>query len=258
MSFHGQGHAEIICPHTITGVVAIDGESTGACHDCRYALMEKGGGGGGDNFDDNHSGMVYNPIQDRYCFLPEDGGDVNKALCDQVLYDWFSNVHIPPIFIQDVLEVYERVGQDQDGPPDAPPPSGQPVHVGLLATSVYVTLKKEGIPRTLREISAMTGVSHKHLTSLLKKHFPRDRPVQPQDLVMRFVCQLGLTRREALHINNIIWSRAHSCNPATVVAGHIVQYLKQNNRTDITAKTVCTELGVSPVSVRRYLKRINI
>ena len=126
----------------------------------------------------------------------------------------------------------------------------------LIALSYYEVLKQHKIPRTLKEVSAITGVSCKQLMMMLKKVFPQSCPIQPCDIIQRFCAKLGLHGRQCIAIERDLasWTRQDASSPDTICAGVIYQYVRKHTLA-IPMKEICEVCGVTRVSIHRYQKR---
>ena len=126
----------------------------------------------------------------------------------------------------------------------------------LIGTIFYEVLKQEKVPRTLKEVSALTGIKIKAMMTILKKMFPQSGDLRPQEIVHRFCGKLGLMGVHAMRIERAVSDRRgqDATSPDTVCASIIYQYVKAQEIA-IKTKSICDVCGVSRVSINRFLRR---
>ncbi len=175
-----------------------------------------------------------------------------------LLTDWSWNGHIAPIYIEDAFSLYVDIKHRKKSKQSEQHINSTTNESSVLAICLYEVLKRGGISRSLREVSGITGHSVRTLTQKLKQHFPQSRPIPPAQMVSRFCKRLGLSSTHTMTIEQEVAKLSHtnSFNPATLIAAEIIIHEKYW-ALGLTNQQICNTIGISPVAVRRYLKRRN-
>jgi len=123
-----------------------------------------------------------------------------------------------------------------------------------LSYITYKTLNELGNPVSIKDISAVSGISNKVFTKMQEKS---DTIIlEPKHIVEKYCKILGLNYKqytvikEKLHMLHMISGH----NPLTIIASLIYLYSKENNLKH-SMKTVANIVGISCVSIQRYLKK---
>ena len=90
----------------------------------------------------------------------------------------------------------------------------------LSACAIYVACKKHKIPRSMKEISAMSGVDTKQLGKYEQLVSEEHYPTKASDYVNRFGCKIGLNFSEIKQVRNNI-----SLNTNTMMTFNPVAFL---------------------------------
>lgn len=119
---------------------------------------------------------------------------------------------------------------------------------------IYDTLIERNIPFTLKEITSVSGVPTKKI-----KHTHTANPtsiciVEERDILERCCSKLGLTYKDCTVIKKSFANDMSGFSPSTVIASHIYIHCKKN-RIKLKLKKISEIVGVSPISVHRYLRR---
>ena len=153
---------------------------------------------------------------------------------------------LPVIYIQDMVRIYSLCLMKKQ----------KTTRPALLAMAFYVMCLEEGVPRTLRECASVMGVGEKDVADLLDKHFPEQEPISPQDLIPRFVAECGAPRQTGVKIQKWMTGvhlRHHAYSPATVAAGSILLYARQQ-KIKLRLNNLMKVSGVSSSGIYRFLK----
>lgn len=117
---------------------------------------------------------------------------------------------------------------------------------------IYEMLIELGLPYTLKEITSVTGVPSKEIK--MNNTLTAVAIVEEKEILERCCSKLGLTFKDYTLIKNSIASTEGGFNPSTVIAAHIFNYCKLK-RKDIKLKNITSVVGISAMSVHRYLKK---
>ena len=127
-----------------------------------------------------------------------------------------------------------------------------------IGVCLYETLKENDVPRSLKEISQITAQSSQNLARLLNHFFPNTSTIRPEKMIFRFGRNLDFLPSHLLKIEKmievIIPSLNDSTHPLTIVAAFLCLYAK-NFTLGKTQTDICEQVGVTPISVRRFLKK---
>lgn len=136
---------------------------------------------------------------------------------------------------------------------------------GLLASSIYVACKNNGVPRSAKEVAKMFGIDSVVITRNCKKfqeimHL-RLQSSQPSDFVLRFCSLLSLPvdlQETCAGLVKTIQDRdlMRGCSPPSVVAGCIA-YMVARHKLSVTKKEIAAVCGVSDVTISKCLKRLD-
>ncbi len=175
--------------------------------------------------------------------------DENHDVLTMVFVDLCFNSNISPIFAQDMAALFKSVIENH-----------QITYLQkstLIALCFSEVMKRENAPRSLKEISGLTGEPLKSLVALMKEVFPRSIQVQPHQLVGRFCGKLNIHRRHAMQIEKKLTSliQVNSVSPDTVAAAAITDHVR-NNALGIQLQQISEVCGITQVSIRRQLRRL--
>ncbi len=166
-----------------------------------------------------------------------------------VFADLCFNTHLSPIYALDMALLFKTVIEEK-----------QITYLQkstLIALCFSEVLKRENVPRTLKEISGVTGESLKSLGALMKEVFPNSPQVRPHQIVSRFCGKLDIHRRHAIKIEHELETlvQVNSVSPDTLAAAAIADYVK-SNALGVKLTEIADVCGVTQVSIRRQLKRL--
>ncbi|KAG2424890.1 hypothetical protein HXX76_014048 [Chlamydomonas incerta] len=136
---------------------------------------------------------------------------------------------------------------------------------GLLASSIYVACKNNGVPRSAKEVAKMFGIDSVVITRNCKKfqeimHL-RLQSSQPSDFVLRFCSLLNLPvdlQETCASLVRTIQDRdlMRGCSPPSVVAG-CISYMVSRHKLAVTKKEIAAVCGVSDVTISKCVKRLD-
>ncbi len=172
----------------------------------------------------------------------EDGYLVGQFL------ELLSRSHSSPIYAQDMVKLFEDTIRSNDI-------SGAQKET-LIAVCFYLVMKDQDIPRTLKEVSSISGQSTKTMTTLMKKVFPNMSQIQPHQIVQRFCGKLGIPRKLAMELESKLTDlkQIDAASPDTVVASEIARLVKHHSL-GIMLKDIAQVAGIAPLTIRRHIKR---
>lgn len=124
-----------------------------------------------------------------------------------------------------------------------------------ICSIIYEMLIDLGMPYTLKEITSVTGVPSKEIK--VNEAITAVAIVEEKDILERCCSKLGLTFKDFTLIKNSIKSTEGGFNPSTVIAAHIFKYCKIK-RKEIKLKNITSVVGISAMSVHRYLKKNDV
>ena len=133
----------------------------------------------------------------------------------------------------------------------------------LKATAVYIACKRDGIPRSLREIASYSGICPKRIgrydAILNKTHIQ----LHPEMYVNRFCAKMSKSfefiKKTISYLDKIPFK--YDFNPVTLAALAIyLTHLKEQKTSDNKAvlKRIKTVTGVSPSTLLRMVKKTNL
>ncbi|MFX0206449.1 MAG: transcription initiation factor IIB family protein [Candidatus Hodarchaeota archaeon] len=129
----------------------------------------------------------------------------------------------------------------------------------LVAASLYIACRNLSIPRTLDEITRISGVGRKRLTKTIsvvsRKLGFKPKPVTPSDYIARFCSELELGDDVRVLAGNIL-SRAGEENslspPGTAASAIYLAAIAKGQR--VPQKRIAKVAGVSEVTLRSHFK----
>lgn len=117
---------------------------------------------------------------------------------------------------------------------------------------IYSTLIDMGIPFTLKEITSVSGIASKRIQPTSSVTI-----LDEKKILERSCSKLGLSYKDYTLIKKKIKSELSGFNPSTVIAAWIYRYCKENNK-KIKLKKITEIVGISSMSVHRYLRRNDV
>ena len=122
------------------------------------------------------------------------------------------------------------------------------------ASNIYLEANKSNCTVTLKEISAISGYSCKQISKETKNTVTL---LNQPTLIEKFCKLLNLDYKTYTVIKENISKKEQSGhNPLTIVASHIYLHLKKEKKKKISMKKICDVVGISSISIQRYLKSI--
>lgn len=136
--------------------------------------------------------------------------------------------------------------------------------VGLLASSIYVACKNNGVPRSAKEIAAMfsidTGVITRNCKRFQEAMQLRLPASTPSHYVMRFSSQLHLTPELQAKCAELVeeverCGMLAQCSPPSIVAG-CIYVLANASGVKLSKREVSEVCGVSEVTINKCQKQL--
>jgi|LakMenE01Jun11ns_1017340.scaffolds.fasta_scaffold00735_3 transcription initiation factor TFIIIB Brf1 subunit/transcription initiation factor TFIIB len=118
---------------------------------------------------------------------------------------------------------------------------------------LYQTLNENGCPISLKEISAVSGLTN----SEIYKHQDNNDAIilRPEEMLEKYCTILKLNFKEYSVIKeNIKGSLKTGHNNLTIIGANIYLYGKQNNL-KLSIKLIAKTLNISCISIQRYIKK---
>jgi len=120
-------------------------------------------------------------------------------------------------------------------------------------SNVYIEANKSECTVTLKEMAAVSGFTCKQIGRETKNTV---QLMNLSALLDKYCKILNLDYRTYTLIKeNIEKVESSGHNPLTIVASHIYRHLKLT-KTKISMKQLCETIGISSISIQRYLKRV--
>lgn len=121
------------------------------------------------------------------------------------------------------------------------------------ASNIYLEANKADYSVTLKEISAISGYSVKQIGKETKNTV---NLLNIDSLLEKYCKLLDLNYKTYSVIKETInTANISGHNPLTIVASHIYKFLKDNKK-KISMKKICEVIGISSISIQRYLKTL--
>ena len=130
----------------------------------------------------------------------------------------------------------------------------------LISYALYNALLLRDVPRSMREISAITGINTSALWKIQSEIQKvtcelRGKNVSPVDLLERSCNYLNLSFCQMNEIKETLEKeKNYNYNPATIVGGHIYKYSK-DKKLNLSLKKVSQTVGISVMSIQRYVRK---
>lgn len=138
--------------------------------------------------------------------------------------------------------------------------AGTAPHLPLLAVCLYEVLKRDNIPRSIKEIAALTGCSEKKMNKCINEYFPNSLDILPHQMINRVAQNLGFKRKQALKMEEDMkqyeeYAVDDDASPATKVSFAIMNAVKKHSL-GIEPAQVVNHLGISITALKRYTKKM--
>jgi len=134
----------------------------------------------------------------------------------------------------------------------------------VVVASIYIALRKMGIPRTLDEIASVTGITKKEISKvyrLLSKELKiKIKPIDPTDYIYRFANLLHL-KQETLELALDLLKKAQekklvAGRSATGIAAAILYIASELTKERKTQKEIAEVAGVTEVTIRNRYREL--
>jgi transcription initiation factor TFIIIB Brf1 subunit/transcription initiation factor TFIIB len=122
----------------------------------------------------------------------------------------------------------------------------------LLPYTIYQTLNEIGYPISIKDISAVSGVSENLIYDMQKNE--ESIILNPDSLLEKYCKILDLDYKTYSVIKERLPKIKTGHNPLTVIASTIYKYCKEN-KLKYSMKYIAHIVKISPISIRRYLKQ---
>jgi transcription initiation factor TFIIIB Brf1 subunit/transcription initiation factor TFIIB len=208
-------HQENICRHL--NEIIDDREGTIICIDCGLVL----------------SNNLFQ--EDKYfsSFTNEDN-DLNQ------IKEFLERLNMPVSFSCQIFENYKQTVKKRK--------HGK----FLLPYTIYQTLNDIGYPISIKQISAVSGVSENLIYDM--QNSEESIILEPNSLLEKYCKILGLDFKSYSVIKERLPEVSTGHNPLTVIASNIYKYSKDNNLKH-SMKDIASAVGISPISIQRYMKK---
>ena len=125
----------------------------------------------------------------------------------------------------------------------------------LLATAVYIATKKNTVPRTLKEINAVTGATERKIGEYERIICSKYHPINATHYINRFGAVWGLTYKEIKKIEEkirISLSSTNIQNPVLLCATYLYKFMNHSNKCLIQIQEVT---GIPVSTLKRAYKK---
>lgn len=125
----------------------------------------------------------------------------------------------------------------------------------IIPTSVYIAAKKNFVPRTIKEISAVSGVSVKNIGHYERFIFHKYIPTKPVEYIYRFGKKLNMSCKEIMKIEKSIRLLGNSNkiqNPVLLCALFLYRSLKEVGNSLIQIQDVT---GIPASTIKNAYKK---
>ena len=122
----------------------------------------------------------------------------------------------------------------------------------LIPFTVYQTLNEMGYPISIKDIVAVSGISENYIYDMQNNE---DSIILNHMLLLEKYCTLlGFDFKTYSVIKELLPNLNTGHNPLTVIASVIYKYCKEN-KLKYSMKFIASTVGISSVSIQRFLKR---
>ena len=177
--------------------------------------------------------------------LPE---EISPDALTMSFVDLCQNGHVPVIYANDMSALFQTVIKNKE----------VSIHQKdiLIAVCFYESLKRQFIPRTIKETAGLTGQSIKSIIALLRTVFPSSVDLKPYQVIARFCGKLGIHRRHAMKIEKSLakYEQYNSVSPETIAAAVITMYCR-DRALEPCISEISSVCGLSDTSIRRQIRR---
>ena len=206
---------ENICGHL--NEIIDDREGTIICIDCGLVLSD-------NLYQENTKFSLFN----------NEDNDLNQ------IKEFLERLNLPLSFSCQIFENYKQIVKKRKN------------HKNLLSYTIYQTLNEIGYPISIKDISAVTGVSENLIYDM--QNNAQSIILEPNSQLEKYCKILGLDFKSYSVIKELLPQISTGHNPLTVIASNIYKYCKENNL-KYSMKDIASTVGISPISIQRYLKK---
>ena len=122
----------------------------------------------------------------------------------------------------------------------------------LIPFTVYQTLNEMGYPISIKDIVSVSGISENYIYDMQNNE---DSIILNHMLLLEKYCTLlGFDFKTYSVIKELLPNLNTGHNPLTVIASTIYKYCKEN-KLKYSMKYIASIVGISSVSIQRFLKR---
>ena len=134
----------------------------------------------------------------------------------------------------------------------------------LMVYSLYVRLKIEGVPRSLKDICSLGDVRTSTIIIIekfLEQHHLsgglRSKPLSAKNLIQSHYTYLDNFEFADLQVTMVWLDKLRFCSfsPATTAAGVTFLYLNERKKSKVSQSKIANLFQVTSVSIQRFLKR---
>jgi transcription initiation factor TFIIIB Brf1 subunit/transcription initiation factor TFIIB len=196
-------------------------EGTIICYDCGLVI----------------SSVYFSQPQPQQTFI---NSGVYSGVHDEIK-EFLERLHLPQCFSDDIynnLQISNKINSRKKG---------------LIPYFVYKTLNEIGFPISIKDISAVSGMTENDIYSMQEDE--KSLILNPYSLLEKYCKILGLNDFKTYSVikeNLPTIETGH--NPLTVIASTIYKYCKQNGL-KFSMKHIASTVGISSVSIQRYIRK---
>lgn len=155
--------------------------------------------------------------------------------------EFLERLHFPQMFSEDVLRNIKLAKKENTK------------KRSLVPYFVYKTLNELGFPISIKDISAVSGVSENDIYNIQESN--QSLTLSPYALLEKYCKLLGLNDFKTYSvIKETLPTTDTGHNPLTVIASTIYKHCKENGL-KYSMKQIASTVGISSVSIQRYIKK---
>jgi transcription initiation factor TFIIB len=136
---------------------------------------------------------------------------------------------------------------------------------GMLSAAVYIACREMGVPRTLKEIAAVTSNKVKEISQDYRLlYFKLDLKVpnvDPLKYISRIASKVGLSEIAKYHaakmLNNIMKEEKSAGKDPMVLAATVLYLAGAKNHENVTQGFIAKAAGITEVTLRKVMKDLN-
>jgi transcription initiation factor TFIIIB Brf1 subunit/transcription initiation factor TFIIB len=215
-------YKEDICKHL--NEVVDDREGTIICIDCGLVL----------------SNSLFH--EDRYLYSSSSNFSSNFSTNSDLedIKELLERLNLPESFSSVIFENYRKVIK------------ARKYSKYLLPFTIYQTLNEIGFPISIKNISAVSGISENLIYDM--QHSEESIILNPESLLEKYCKIFEFDYKTYSLIKERLPKVNTGHNPLTIVASTIYKYCKDNS-IKYSMKDIANTVNISPISIQRYLKK---